>query len=449
MFRAVPLLICCVVVHQFGLFKFRTGRNSTPSTPTASTRSRTAMFGLDAISRNLFPGVMGRGDVFGGGLNNHNPKRSRSAASRTSTATTMDSTIKFSTRSTSTAATSVLTDEDSCQGSPSRKLQRGRKTHSGVSSPASRSGSRSRSREREESPAHGYDNHTDYPMDESDWDLHTRLELARRNSRNQHGNERKAFATNPPVEDTIYEGKILIFSYSITLILICLDSEDPPAPAAQISRMSAQPSTPIRPESTTPTKEQPELPRRGRSHSTSATTDRRPMGPRAPSPLPPRSPVYGPESVERVLENTLDHLSQGPPVTPVRQTSKASSSPSLSRSRRLPLEPKANDATPRENIDSVPSTNSVEPLSIKKKVSVRSGTGVSPPSRSRHSQAPLRTGSARRTSPQIRGVKRTKSLNHGKSDLPDRLLVTAQSTREDVGAQWFLFGSSVDFCVQG
>jgi protein ECT2 len=210
-------------VHQFGLFKFRTGHISAPSTPTASARSRTTMFGLDAISRNLFPGVMGRGgDVFGAVLNNHNPKRSRSAASRTSTqtATTMDSAIKFSTRSTSTAATSVLMDEDSYHGSPTRKLQRGRKSPSAVSSPArSRCNSRSRSRERGESPAHELDGHPGYAMDESDWDLNTRLELARRNSRNQHGKEPPTLATNPPVEDTIYEGKRSTASLLIYMLM--------------------------------------------------------------------------------------------------------------------------------------------------------------------------------------------------------------------------------------
>jgi hypothetical protein len=42
--------------------------------------------------------------------------------------------------------------------------------------------------------------------DESDWDLSARLELARTNSRNQHGRELPVLFTNPPVEDTIYEG---------------------------------------------------------------------------------------------------------------------------------------------------------------------------------------------------------------------------------------------------
>ncbi|KAF8592181.1 hypothetical protein K439DRAFT_1626199 [Ramaria rubella] len=407
-------------IHQFGLFKFRTGHNSIPSTPTASTRSRAAIFGLDAISRNLFPGVVSKGgDVFGAVLNNNNPKRSRSAMSRTSTqtATTLDSAIKFSTRSTSTAATSMM-DEDSYHGSPSRKLQRGRKSPSEMSSPSrSRTHSHSRSRERRESPGHGSGGRIGHPLDESDWDLNTRLELARRNSRNQHGKELPQFPTNPPVEDTIYE-------------------EEPPGPAAMISRLPSRSTTPIRPASTTPTKDRAGSPQANHSHSRSrsaASTERRPMGPRAPSPLPPRSPDYGPESLERALEATLDHLTRAQPVTPVRQTSKASSSPSITRTRRLPLEPKANDATPRGHMETIPSTNSVEPLSIKKKASVRStaGSTVSPP-RTRHTHA-VRTGSARRTSPQVRGVQRTMSLNdHRKPDLPDRLLVTAQSTREDV-----------------
>lgn len=197
-------------VHQFGLFKFRTGHNSAPSTPTASTRSRAAIFGLDAISRNLFPGMMGKGgDVFGAVLNNHNPKRSRSAASRTSTqtVTTMDSAVKFSTRSSSTAATSVMVDEDLPRVSPSRKLQRGRKSPSEKSSP-SRSGTRSqsRSRERREDSGHNFLVRSGHQADESDWALNTQLELARRNSRNQQGKELPLRPTNPPVEDTIYEG---------------------------------------------------------------------------------------------------------------------------------------------------------------------------------------------------------------------------------------------------
>ena len=49
-------------------------------------------------------------------------------------------------------------------------------------------------------------------MDESEWDLTMRLELARHNSQNQHA---KGSTTEPswdgPVEDTIYEGWYLSF----------------------------------------------------------------------------------------------------------------------------------------------------------------------------------------------------------------------------------------------
>ncbi|KAK7696173.1 hypothetical protein QCA50_000824 [Cerrena zonata] len=41
-------------IHQFGLFKFKTGNISMPATPTASSRSRAALFSLDAVTRNLF-----------------------------------------------------------------------------------------------------------------------------------------------------------------------------------------------------------------------------------------------------------------------------------------------------------------------------------------------------------------------------------------------------------
>ncbi|KAF8524603.1 hypothetical protein BU17DRAFT_84640 [Hysterangium stoloniferum] len=406
-------------IHQFGLFKFRTGHNSTPSTPTASLRSRAAIFGLDAISRNLFPGVIGKGgDVFGAVLNN-NHKRSRSATSRasTQTTTTLDSAVRFSTRSTSTAATSLMLDEETYGESPTRKLQRGRKSPSNMASPdkdRSRSQSRSNSVSRPATSGdEGLEPANKCPTDESDWDLSARLELARKNSRNQHGRELPVLPTNPPVEDTIYE-------------------EEPPAGPAMISRAS-RPTTPVPPRSTTPRMDPAELPHVSRSRPTSAHGDRRPVGPRAPSPLPPRSPDYGSESLERALESTLDQFNQGPPSTPVRTPSKASSSLTYTQPRRLPLEPKANDAAPRGTTD-LAQAGSVEPLTIKKKVSLRSnpGKGSSPISRHRSTQIPTRTTSTR-TSPQVRGVKRTMSLNdHNKPDLSDRLLITAQSTREDV-----------------
>ena len=218
-------------VHQFGLFEFRTGRDSRPSTPTA--RSRVAIFGLDAISRNLFntrPGSS-MGDFFGGSINGH--KRTKSTTSRSSmyTQTTSmgdSSLMKFSHRSssTATAATTIsnMDDDDSffaSKSSKSKKLLKRGKSPSGSASesesPSRRLGksssfsrSRSPSAERETS----YDIEDDdgtilangKDLDSSEWNLAMQLELARRNSKNQHGRLVVAVPLEPPVEATIYEG---------------------------------------------------------------------------------------------------------------------------------------------------------------------------------------------------------------------------------------------------
>lgn len=106
-------------VHQFGLFQFKVGPNSRPTTPTAIARSRVANFGLDALSGLFSPSKSGR-DVFGeiGASLAH--KRTRSAGppissvSRGSTTTTdmTVSTNRFSQRSASTAATSLSVMDD-------------------------------------------------------------------------------------------------------------------------------------------------------------------------------------------------------------------------------------------------------------------------------------------------------------------------------------------------
>jgi hypothetical protein len=228
----VAVLLITFTVHQFGLFKFRTGNNSLPSTPTASTRSRAAIFGLDTISRNLFNARSGstKGDVFGGSINGH--KRSKSSISRSSATTqtteTGESSItKFSHRSnsTATAATSVSAmDDDTFFASKSvpksRKLLKRAKSPIGSGSEASpgrrsKPNSRSNSRSRSPSRERGLPNSDDeddegrtlQQMDQSEWDLAMRLELARRNSQNQHGPQVQATSMETPVEATIYEGK--------------------------------------------------------------------------------------------------------------------------------------------------------------------------------------------------------------------------------------------------
>lgn len=221
-----------VIVHQYGLFKFRTGKNSVPSTPTIS-RSRAAIFGLDAISRNLFnafPGTV-RGDIFGGSISGS--RRSKSSASRSSVSAQSSSDgsfTRFSQRSSSTltAATSISSMDDetldgtrlSRQKSRTRSfLGRSRSPKGSGSEPdvspkrrTSRSGSMSSSFSREPSPAvdAAYVASEIVPakrdMDESEWDLTMRLELARHNSQNQHSKEPLESPWERPVEDTIYEG---------------------------------------------------------------------------------------------------------------------------------------------------------------------------------------------------------------------------------------------------
>ena len=210
-------------VHQFGLFEFRTGRNSRPSTPTA--RSRVAIFGLDAISRNLFntrPGST-MGELFGGSINGH--KRTKSTISRSSvytqTTTTGDGSLtKFSHRSGSTAPSSIMDDDSSffaSSSSQSKKLsKRGRSTGGSTSdsergSPFRRSLlSKSRSRSEDGGYSDGGDDDEmlgkSSQLDPSEQDLARQLELARRNSKNQHVNELPSLPLEPPFESTIYEG---------------------------------------------------------------------------------------------------------------------------------------------------------------------------------------------------------------------------------------------------
>ena len=223
-----------------------------PSTPTVS-RSRAAKFGLDAISRNLFNALPGaaKGDLFGGSISSHIRSRttgSRSSVYTQSTSTGDGSLTRFSrSNSTVTSATSVSLMEDehgmgSQNGSTNSKrsrslskakklIQRGkspggsggeepsprrsgllsRLSHSTSSLPDSRSRSPSLERgtatdasdwEEEET----FDMRAASTMDQSERDLAARLELARRNSKNQNESRYVHAPMEAPIEDTIYEG---------------------------------------------------------------------------------------------------------------------------------------------------------------------------------------------------------------------------------------------------
>ncbi|KAG5648922.1 hypothetical protein DXG03_000271 [Asterophora parasitica] len=437
-------------IHQFGFFEFRTGRNSRPTTPT--TRSRVAIFGLDAISRNLFntrPGSS-MGDFFGGSINGH--RRTKSTTSRSSmytqTTTTGDGSLtKFSQRSNSTAATSVMDDESSffnSRSSRSNKLSKGRgKSPSGWISDSesksprrmalSLSRSRSPSREREEE---GIDLEQDNcalfarsrDPDDSERDLALQLELARRNSKNQQGKEMPALPLEEPVEATIYE-------------------EQPPQPMRPLSRASRETrdtnslrSTTPRPESTTPTKGLEFSSRPSRSPS-QHSQERRPLGPRCPSPLPPSKTP--PEQPHLSLPSMDDDLIGN--TTLVQPSAPLSRPTGIPRSKRQPLYPTGiTDATPKAApVPPSPAPAPIEPLSIKKKTSVRSNASVvaspTPVRKTYARNSPLsrtsaRVVSPRRVSPQIgkRKLNAVSSSSRSSTEVTDRMLQLSRTTLDDI-----------------
>ncbi|KAJ7684015.1 hypothetical protein B0H17DRAFT_985586 [Mycena rosella] len=434
-----------LTIHQFGLFEFRTGRTSAPSTPTA--RSKAAIFGLDAISRNLFNSRPGSsmGDFFGGSVNSH--RRTKSTASRSSmytqTTTTGDGSLtKFSHRSNSTATTAMSTDDDSLgtrssSRSRSRNVLRKSRSPGGTPEPESRPPSRSMSRStsRSGSRSTSRDRGVDYSdvedddgtirdhvrdMDATERDLALQLALARKNSKNQHG---KTFSHAPalqnPSEETIYE------------------DEPPRRPLSRASRdTNNHSSTTPRPDSNSnapiaspPSRSRPE-------HS----SERRPLGPRSPSPLPPpKSPRMEASTTELPSMDddlALENAARLQRSVPVRATG-------IPRSKRQPFFPAGNiDATPKPTAvtnanANAPTPSGVEPLSIKKKTSVRAEASTTDASRKPHSRSsPLsrvRTvGSPRRVSPQVRSARATSMRSPAKNEPPERLVQLSKMTKEDV-----------------
>jgi hypothetical protein len=177
-------------------------------------------------------------------------------------------------------------------------------------------------------------------------------------------------------------------------------------------------------------------------------SERRPFGPRSLSPLPPKSPQLQHShlelpSVEEDLasETSTNHQRHAP----------ASSFPhadhlsGIKRSNRQPLFPTGNmESTPKPNNHnhnaSVPVTTPIEPLSIKKKTSLRTSaipvTSPTPVKRIHSRNSPLsrtlqRVVSPRRVSPQIRKAKATSSGSFRSEDF-EYMQHLAVSTKEDV-----------------
>lgn len=370
-------------IHLYGLFKFRTGPNSVPSTPTTTQRSKAGIFSLDAVARNFFnvrPGTKTT-DIFGSGMGNRRQKPSGTVMSRTSTITattaTADSSMMksmSSANSTTTAATTVSSGEEEAYNLPKparsrRKLtKRGKSPSSEFERPGSSlsiasSRSRSRSTDREleysdpDEEVFPSRRNTAVPRNKSEHELSMRLELARHNSQIQNGTLLDA-TYDEPVEESIYD-------------------QDPPRSYRPLSRASMEvPSllstaATVRPGSAASVHPPPS--------PSLLTPERRPLGPRSPSSCedsPPPSPPDLPESdAESVFEATLVDTPQAL-TTPAQLTGRTSPLP---RSKRMPFEPMKNlDNTPKPSIDLRQKLRSqIEPLSIRKKTSVRSSAVLS------------------------------------------------------------------------
>ncbi|KAF8663361.1 hypothetical protein AX16_000937 [Volvariella volvacea WC 439] len=437
----VPLRVI-QTIHQFGLFQFRTGKNSLPPTPTA--RSKVAKFGLDALSRNIFSSrpASAMGDFFGGSISGH--RRTKSTISRSSmhtqsTSTGDGSTMKFSQRSgsTHTAATSVM-DESLRSTKSSRSKKSAKRTKSPgeyVSEPEpmrsiSRSSSRSQSTsggwDTEPSDAEDDDNTImEQPTDpdSSDFDLARQLALARRNSKNQHSKPL------PPLNiEQLSVGSIYEEEYSQQTLR-----------PGSIYSNSARPTTPVQQAS-----------QHSRSRSTSRhSMDRRPLGPRSPSPLPPlRSPFSSTSSLNLLsMDDDPAREATPPPITPPPSAPSILETPTptrdrfahsgIPRSKRQSFFPTAADMTPRAYTNNtIP--GSIEPLSIKKKTSLRSSAGGSPTSRKTYVRnSPLSRNSVRITSPQRFGSQSRKhkfpsSVVTHVSDTAEEVIRLSESTKEDV-----------------
>lgn len=428
----------------------------------------------------------------------------RTDTSGATTAATDDSMMKFSSRSTSTAATSMssyVEDEDSFIGRPaskSRKLVKRSRSRSQSPGAGLRRSYTSESEpdivlskqnyaraaiKREQSIS--YDSYEGLSMtnirdsrhtNQSELDLTMRLELARRNSKNQHAVSVASNIMDRPIEDTIYEGihnhlSIQIFSD------VLYNQESPPAPMRPLSRASrikrsaseqdvlstrsSSPHPTSRSVTPTPTTESP---RKHRSMS-NCSPERRPAGPRAPSPLPPTSPIL--QSIQLDLDGALEvslmdvsslrMQTTAQPLISAEQENQAFASSQIPRSRRQPLAPTGNtEMTPRgaEPSNGIKLPGGIEPLSIKKKNSTSTSHGTPNSARKSYvkdSALTRRTSKidgrhASSTTPIQKIVPLTTSSSSKdmpSCELPDKVLLLTETTKEDVS--FILSNFSIDY----
>ncbi|KAI0089204.1 hypothetical protein BDY19DRAFT_993422 [Irpex rosettiformis] len=389
------------IIYQYGLFTFKTGipSNSTPATP-SSARTLTGILGVDTIARSLFHSHAkntSKGDIFGGSMNTSKRSRttvaSRASANTASTGLTADTNsisrfVRSRSNSMSTAATSALDDDSKSMKSlvPSldtgswgsrrsgikRKLLKTRRSKSPMT--AGESGSEPepvRCASRQSSDWTDADDEDEFEegktvsainRDSSDFDLSERLELARKNSQSQIEQQ---YGSITPGEETIYEYE-----------------DEPPQSLRSSSRASKQlpniPDDSNEDSSSLPLPTDDDRSEPGRpSRPESRTGDRRPRGPRTPSPLPP--PVITRErsgaTMEALdtLESTFAELSvsqRGLPTTPIP------------RSRRQVFDPTtlfSNIAGPSNySIGSDVPIKPIQPLTVVKRRASNNSHGSSP-----------------------------------------------------------------------
>ena len=171
-----------------------------------------------------------------------------------------------------------------------------------------------------------------------------------------------------------------------------------------------------------------------------AGTERRLMGPRNPSPLPPKSPV--PPQVE--LPSMDNDLALEAINRLSNSTLHASLPSDIPRNKRQPSCPTDNtEATPKPTnvVNSVPTATPIEPLSIKKKTSLRNSAVLASPTPRRNyvRNSPLSRGlnrvvSPRRVSPGFKKMKANVSTTLSLSEDLDHLRYLSVSTKDDVRA---------------
>ena len=171
------------------------------------------------------------------------------------------------------------------------------------------------------------------------------------------------------------------------------------------------------------------------------SVERRPLGPRSPSPLPLTSPRPQSHSELPAMDDDIDDStsSQRPGSSSSHYNPQT---PGIKRSARQHLFPVGNaDATPKPNMaSSIPIATPIEPLSIKKKTSLRSSgipTNLSAMKKTYARSSPLnktlhRVVSPRRVSPQIRRHKLGTSVSSSKDTDFEELEHLAVSAKEDV-----------------